>query len=297
MNLFKEQAAIAPEIEQVDAAIRRRLERLCKDDAVLDEVFRAFFKGCGKLLRPRLVLLSAFALRGGDLRSPPDKPLHDALISLGTVFEMVHSASLMHDDVLDDSATRRALPSLNALFGNKIAILAGDILYSEAFELLAEAFESRISLMLTRCVHQMCRAEISNLVKHDFETYCDIIAAKTASLMRVCCRAGTEVVRRSDDDPELIHALESFGHCFGMVFQLADDLNDGDSEVAAAHPDKVVALLKKYTHDAEMALAVLPNSVFREQLSLMLQSVVASVKNPMSAGAVPLASGMVDAGV
>ena len=278
MNLVKDQAAIAPEIEQVDAAIRRRLGQLCQNDVVLDETLRAFFKGRGKLLRPRLVLLSAFALRGGDLRSPQDKPHHDALIALGTVFELVHSASLMHDDVLDDAEMRRQMPSLNALFGNKIAILAGDILYAEAFELLAETFESRFSLMLTRCVRQMCRAEISNLVQHNFDTYCDIIEAKTASLMRVCCRAGAEVVRRHDDDPKLIESIESFGHCFGMAYQLVDDLNDGDSAVASANPDKVAVLLKKYISDAETALATLPCSIFREQLALMLRHVVKSAE-------------------
>lgn len=278
MNLVKDQAAIAPEIEQVEAAIRWRLGRLCKDDTALDETLRTFFKGRGKMLRPRLVLLSAFALKGGDLRSPQDQPLHDALISLSAVFEMVHSASLMHDDVLDNASTRRALPSLNALFGTKIAILAGDILYSDAFELLTEKFESRISLMLIRCVHQMCRAEIANLATHNFDTYCDIIEAKTALLMKVCCRAGADVAQRSDDDLERIPALESFGHCFGMVYQLADDLNDGDSEAAVAHPDKVVALLKKYASDAETALAVLPYSIYREHLSSMLQHVVESAK-------------------
>ena len=278
MNLEKEQAIIAPELDRVETLIRTRLQRICKDDTVLDEAFHTFFRGHGKMLRPRLVLLSAFALREEALRDPAQKARHEALIALATVAELVHSASLLHDDVLDAASTRRGHPSLNARFGNKMAILAGDILYSQAFELLTETFSSEITLMLTRCVFQMCRAEVSNLVDHDFETYKAIIEAKTASLMMFCCRAGAEVVRRADDPPESIQALERFGHCFGMVYQLTDDLADGDSAVAVANRERVAGLLAHYTDGAQTALNAIANSAYKSNLSMLLAYVVAGTE-------------------
>lgn len=282
MNLDKEQTAIAPEIAQVEKLIRERLSRICKDDVLLDEAFRTFFQGRGKMLRPRLVLLSGFSLRGDALRDVHTGASHEALIALSAVAELVHSASLLHDDVLDASDTRRGHPTLNARFGNKMAILAGDILYSQAFEILSETFKSDISLMLTRCVRQMCRAEIANLVTHDFNTYQAIIEAKTASLMMFCCRAGAEVVRRAEDSQEQIEALERFGHCFGMVYQLTDDLSDGDSDVAAASRDRVVQLVKDYLGEAKSTLAGIPDSVFKAHLSTLLEYVAASAEKMMN---------------
>jgi len=278
MNLEKEQAIIAPELARVEAVMRGRLQRICKDDTVLDEAFQTFFQGHGKMLRPRLVLLSAFALRGEVLRDPGLQAQHEALIALAAVAELVHSASLLHDDVLDAASTRRGHPSLNARFGNKMAILAGDILYSQAFEILSETLSSEITLMLTRCVFQMCRAEVSNLVAHDFETYTAIIEAKTASLMMFCCRAGADVVRRADDAPAQIQALERFGHCFGMVYQLTDDLADGDSEVAVANRDRVARLLADYTDGAQAALEAIADSEFKSNLSMLLAYVVAGTE-------------------
>ncbi len=292
MNLDGAQAVIKPELAQVESTLRERLQRICKGDPVLDEAFQAFFQGRGKMLRPRLVLLSALSLRGEALRDPGLQTQREALIALAAVAELVHSASLLHDDVLDAASARRGHPSLNARFGNKMAILAGDILYSQAFEILSEALNSEIALMLTRCVFQMCRAEVTNLVAHDFETYTAIIEAKTASLMMFCCRAGADVVRRADDTPARIQALERFGHCFGMVYQLADDLADGDSEVATANRERVITLLAHYTNGARAALHHIADSVFKSNLAMLLAYVVAGTEQMRQGRGAPVVPGL-----
>lgn len=274
MNNAQVYNSIAPELADVERVLKTQLHRVCKDEEVVSLVFKSFFQSPGKKLRPSLVLLSAFALRSDNLRDPQHAALHESLVSIATVSELIHSASLMHDDVLDGSATRRGQASLNAQFGTKIAILAGDIIYSQTFELLLEHAHKDSVLLLIQCARRMCRGEIINLSEHDFETYKTIIADKTASLMTFCCKAGAEAVRQESDSSDVVDALERFGYNYGMMFQLVDDLEDHDSPIAMANKSKTLALLSEHIQAAEQALTIVPDSIYKAGLNALWRDVV-----------------------
>jgi geranylgeranyl pyrophosphate synthase len=120
----------------------------------------------------------------------------------------------------------------------------------------------------------MCRGEIINLSEHDFDTYKSIIADKTASLMSFCCKAGAESVRQADDSPAVVDALEQFGFHYGMMFQITDDLEDHDSDIAIANKDKTLALLNEHIHAADVALGLVPDSIYKAGLSSLWRDVV-----------------------
>jgi octaprenyl-diphosphate synthase len=262
----------------VDEEIAKQLRKVYEGDAFSERLLHSFFRIGGKKLRPRLLLLSAFALRRDNLRRADCGPLHDLLVSLAAMVELIHSASLIHDDVLDDAETRRGQASMNARFGNKGAVLAGDILYSRAFEILVKATNDNIGIMLVQCVCRMCRAEVASMGGHDFETYFKIIEYKTAALMAFCCRAGVETVWSEGDSPATGKAIENFGFHFGMVYQLADDLSDGDSATVNANIEKTVALLQHRVALAEKALEQIPDSVYKNGLEQLLYYVTEKSK-------------------
>lgn len=266
--------AIAQELQEVDQTIKTQLHRLCKDDEIVNLVLRSFFQSPGKRLRPSLTLLSGFALRSSPLRESSQADCHANLVAIATATELVHSASLMHDDVLDGASTRRGHPSLNAQFGTKIAILAGDMIYSQAVELVLEHADRDTIRWLIQCARRMCRGEIVNLSEHDFEAYTTIIADKTASLMTFCCKAGAHAARQPGDPAGLVDAFEAFGNHYGMMFQLADDLDDQDSPVANANREKTLGLLRDHTRSAERVLTVIPDSIYKAGLSALWHDIV-----------------------
>lgn len=269
------QSSILQDLAAVEAMIKARLRRVCGDDELLEKSYSRLFHGRGKMLRPRLTILSGFALRQSDsIREEAGGKVYHYLLSLAAISELIHNASLIHDDVLDEADERRGLPSINASFGNKIAVLAGDILYSQAFEMLVETTERSIILKLTDCVFRMCDGEIVNLTSDGLDSYKAIIEGKTASLMKFCCEAGAAVARREGDAPAVIKALEYFGYNFGMVYQLADDLSDKDCSAVLNQHDKVVAMLQHHRSMANKALDVIPGSEFKEELGGLLQYVV-----------------------
>jgi octaprenyl-diphosphate synthase len=191
---------------------------------------------------------------------------------LATIVEYIHSASLIHDDVVDEAVIRRGKPSMNVQFDNKISVLAGDMLYSHAFALLTDRFDRKIMKILSRCVQRMCRGEINELKKCDFEQYLGIISDKTAVFMSACCNAGAELSLKSVH-PKVVCALTDFGLNLGMVYQLVDDLRDGDApiHIVGAHRDKLVEKLNEFVSNAEKNLSVLHDSVYKEGLANMLR--------------------------
>lgn len=274
MELSQVYDSIDFDLTEVDKEIQTQLLAVCSHRQFVDKVLRFFFQTPGKKLRPSLTLMSAFALRGDNMATVRRKPAYRNLVTLAALTELVHSASLMHDDVLDDAETRRGIPSLNAKFGNRIAILAGDILYSHAFELLAGRSDRKIFMLLARCVRQMCRGEITNLFEHDFTAYRQIIEDKTACFMAFCCEAGALSVADESHDPEHIKALSRFGNHFGMVYQLYDDLGDCDDATAMGHRDMVVGMLDEHISGAREALACLPRTEYVAKLGTLLDYVV-----------------------
>ncbi len=266
---------IASQLQQVDSRLRQELDRLCHHHRIIGDVMHAFFRSPGKKLRPGLVILSASVVRADQADAECPWPGHDRLINLAVITELVHSASLMHDDILDAAPTRRGTPSLNAEFGIKAAVLAGDMLYSHAIEMLATGFDSNIGRLLSQCVQRMTRGEICNLEDHDFEGYCSIIEDKTAAFMEFCCQAGATLADPANDKAPLVQALSRFGHHFGIIFQLTDDLVDQDDDVAMASQDRILNMLAEQVRGAADALSLLSPTVYKESLAGLLQGVLA----------------------
>ena len=178
----------------------------------------------GKRVRPALLLLSNFAL-GGNAKN-------ENVIRLATVMEMLHTATLVHDDIIDNADTRRNRSSVNARFGNQAAVLMGDWLYMSAFETSLKERSLEILDILTRLTRKMTEGELIQLTmlgRTDIaETeYFDILQRKTAFLFSACCEIGAIL---AGADAEEQSALREYGMNLGTAFQLADDLLDFTAE-------------------------------------------------------------------
>lgn len=192
------------------------------------EILGHFAQMPGKLLRPALVLLAAGVVgRTVDHR-------HGALVRAAAGVELIHDASLVHDDILDNDTQRRGQPTVNALWGTKVALLTGDVLYSRAFGLLTTTLGPELLLQVVRLNETMCSAEIEQARTLDRDLtrdeYFRIIEGKTAAFMSLCCRLGASL---AGGDDEQVEALAQFGLAFGLAFQLFDDVRDGEVTCSA----------------------------------------------------------------
>jgi octaprenyl-diphosphate synthase len=186
----------------------------------------------GKMLRPTLVVLSGLAGRG----EPCDgSVLNDAIRTVATVVEMIHMATLVHDDVLDEAEVRRRGATVNHLWGNEMAVMLGDYLISNAFHLCSTIGDPAVNLALGSVTNTLCEGELAQLHHRndlglDEDTYLEIIRRKTASLIGACCRLGASLAGATE---EASAALERAGIALGIAFQIQDDLLDlvGDEEV------------------------------------------------------------------
>ena len=179
----------------------------------------------GKRLRPALLLLTAKACGGIT-------PHHHVLAA---AVEMIHTATLVHDDVLDEAATRRHVPTFNAEWGNKASILLGDMLFTQAFHLTSRV-DRRACELIGGAPHRVCAGELKQVCHrgdwHLSEAdYFDILDGKTAALTAVCGRLGAVYAGASDDTAE---KLAEYGRCVGLAFQIADDLLDLTGDEAKA---------------------------------------------------------------
>lgn len=172
----------------------------------------------GKMLRPMLVLLSGKATG----------QLSDAHITVATVVEMVHMATLVHDDVLDEAELRRKGATINHLRGNEAAVLLGDYLISHSYHLCSSLDSQHASRVIAATTNQVCEGELlqidnRNNIDLTEKTYFDIITRKTASLCAACCSLGATL---AGGTPEQVAALERFGLSIGIAFQIQDDILD-----------------------------------------------------------------------
>lgn len=172
----------------------------------------------GKMLRARALLL------GGRLFGEI-KPLH---IKLAGVVEMIHGATLLHDDVIDNGSSRRFQATANSLWGANMAVLLGDYLLSRAFDIVSTLGDNDITQFFAQMAQTICRGEmLQNAFRGDFtismEQYLDVITKKTAVFFADCCMLGAIA---SDADEDACKRLYEFGNNFGICFQLADDLVD-----------------------------------------------------------------------
>jgi len=200
---------------------------------ILDRIVQHPFTVPGKRIRPALVLLSAEA----SLAAGGTHPEHGSLISLAAAVEVLHAASLVHDDIIDGADSRRHQVSLNRRFGNRVAVLAGDILYTHFFSLITgllgidAATRFRLLDVFLDTTKAMCMGEIlaqeaaAARRPYTFEEYTEVASDKTAVLFSACCE--TAGILCGLPEPKL-RCLAQFGLDFGLTFQMADDLVDKD---------------------------------------------------------------------
>lgn len=180
----------------------------------------------GKRVRPALLILANYAI-GGNARN-------ENVIRLATVMEMLHTATLVHDDIIDNADLRRNRPSVNARFGNQTAVLMGDWLYMSAFETSLRERSLRILDILTRLTRKMTEGELLQLTslgstEVSEESYFDILRRKTAYLFSACCEIGAILGGATQKASD---ALRDYGLNLGIAFQLADDLLDFTSDAS-----------------------------------------------------------------
>jgi octaprenyl-diphosphate synthase len=206
---------IRHDLVKVEDLLRSQLRSA---DPYVDQLVKHGFRLGGKRLRPALLLLAAAAT--GTLG-----PAH---ITLAVVMEMIHTATLVHDDVLDEASLRRHLDTVNARWGNKSGVLLGDFLFSHAFYLAATLDDAYACQLIGRSTNIVCEGEMrqihsgGNLALTEAE-YLSIIDAKTAELCACCCRLGAHF---SGAPPEQVDALTRYGRNLGIAFQIVDDLLD-----------------------------------------------------------------------
>lgn len=208
-------APIADELAEVERRFRNELD--CEHE-LLRPLLRHGTQLGGKRLRPALLLLSAQMF--GSIREPH--------LVLATVIEMVHTATLVHDDVLDDAQTRRHAPTINRRWDNHTSILLGDYLFSQGFRLAASVGSTSACEKIGEAARRVCEGELRQvLLRHDWEldlaTYIDLLDAKTAELCRVACSLGAE---HAGADAAQLAVIGRFGRSLGIAFQLADDYLD-----------------------------------------------------------------------
>ena len=207
----------------MQACNRAIVARMDSPVALIPQLAAHLVAAGGKRLRPLLTLASARLC--GYCPQPPAIPRH---VGLAACVEFIHTATLLHDDVVDDSQLRRGLASANAVFGNKASVLVGDFLFARSFQLMTEDGSLKVMAILSKAAATIAEGEVLQMAtQNDLSTqtarYLEVIHGKTAALFAAACRVGAIVAARPEAE-EL--ALESFGTNLGMAFQLVDDALD-----------------------------------------------------------------------
>lgn len=215
-------ACIAPELVRVDA---RLLDELRSDDSDSNRVIRHGIRLSGKRIRPALLLLAGQA--AGDL--------NDDHITLAAVIEMIHTATLVHDDVLDEAALRRHEDTVNARWNNETSVLLGDFLFTHAFYLASTLGSTYACRTIGRATNLVCDGELrqtlaSGDVSLSEDDYLGIVEAKTAELCACACELGAHY---AGGDAEMVARFAAFGRYLGIAFQIADDLLDLEGNESA----------------------------------------------------------------
>jgi len=253
-NLKQITEPIRTELAQFEAYFGQTLKA---ETEPMNTIMRYVLESNGKRLRPILVLLCAKLF--GEI--------NERTLRAATFVEMVHSATLIHDDVVDNSDLRRDKASVKAHFGNLSAVLVGDYLLAKALQLLAHPTDSAILNEMLRTTAAMSEGELMQNVVADCASpsekttkYLDIITRKTAMLMRSCCVAGAMSVEATEKQ---IQQTAEFGINFGILFQLRDDILDADSTETLAFAKQ---LMPEYLQKTTEALRSFPDSETLEAL-------------------------------
>jgi len=215
VNLEALYSLIGPDMRAVDAVIRQRLH---SEVVLVRQVAEYIVQSGGKRLRPALVLLAAgaFGYRGSHHHE------------LAAVVEFIHTATLLHDDVVDESALRRGRDTANAMFGNAASVLVGDFLYSRAFQMMVGVDDMRVMRVLADATNVIAEGEVLQLMNcHDADVdearYLQVIRYKTAKLFEAAARIGA-IIGGADDGLE--QGLAAYGMHLGTAFQIVDDVLD-----------------------------------------------------------------------
>ncbi|HSJ30346.1 MAG TPA: polyprenyl synthetase family protein [Longimicrobiales bacterium] len=224
-----------PKLSEIQRPVRDDVERVVdelrrivlSDFPAIGEVNDHLLWARGKLFRPTLLLLSHRVSGGADTRA----------VTLAAIVELVHLATLVHDDAVDHSVLRRGMPTVNALWNHQTAVIMGDYLYSRSISALADIGRVDFIAVLSRAANEMSVGELRQLSSCDAlqfseQDYDRLIASKTASLMSASCEIGAALATESYREP-----LARFGHALGMAFQIVDDLLDfTESEAVVGKP-------------------------------------------------------------
>lgn len=261
MNLSPIYAPVQSLIDGTEAEIARLIRDFGEPEVL--EVLRHFLSHRGKRIRPALLYLAAGAA------NPGFQPPQQQLVKAGTAFELVHSSSLVHDDIIDMADLRRGAETVNFRFGNTVAVLAGDMLYAQAFLMLPGNTPAiRIILEVTK---HMCMGEILQLRTASMteELYFKVIDSKTAHLMSAACEVGALM---ADAPAGVVASLRDFGRHFGFLYQLVDDWQDGDAPLPDYHFAGPIELRRKLALDC---LKDLPASPYRHSLEDFVEQLAA----------------------
>ena len=283
MELRKLFQPIFKDLLQLDREIESQINTIyegtqhSKNHQFLKEIINYIFHKPGKHLRPALVFLSARAVDECMNRD------YDSVIKFAAAVEFLHSASLVHDDIIDGSKFRRNQITLNEQYDGKIAVLVGDILYSQFFSILInlkiedEKHEKLLQLFM-KITKKMCFGEIyehrlrGSIADPSIEEYIEVIENKTACLMAASCQGGA-ILAGADRNTSL--ALTQYGRYLGLSYQLIDDYIDGDSILKSGA--YMVDKAKEYTALIETELEFLKESPYRHTLHLLCDFIVEEI--------------------
>ena len=222
MSVKEIKASVSDEMKIFEQKFKNSMK---SDVPLLDKITHYIIKRKGKQMRPMFVFLTAKMLNNGKV----DEKTYRA----ASLIELLHTATLVHDDVVDDANERRGFFSVNAIWKNKIAVLVGDYLLSQGLLMSVDNNEFVLLKIVSTAVKEMSEGELlqiekSRLLDITEEVYFDVIQKKTASLIASCCAAGAASVTNDNDT---IQKLKRFGELVGLAFQIKDDIFDyGDSE-------------------------------------------------------------------
>lgn len=222
LNLPWIQSLVASDMAAVDGLIRRRLT---SDVALINQVSQHIISAGGKRLRPMLVILAGRACNGAGI----------AHHWLAAIIEFIHTATLLHDDVVDRSDLRRGRSTANALWGNAASVLVGDFLHSRGFQLMVEVGRLEVMQIMANATNRISEGEVLQLLHvrnpdMDEAAYLCVIERKTAVLFAAATRLGASA---SAADAELQQRLHDYGMFLGYAFQIADDVLDYTADAAA----------------------------------------------------------------
>ena len=215
MELSEIQALIAEDMQAVNALIERRL---ASDVVLINQLGQYIINSGGKRLRPQLALLAARACGYAGARH----------VDIAAIVEFIHTATLLHDDVVDESDLRRGKDTANAVWGNAAAVLVGDFLYSRSFEMMVDVESMRVMEIMSRTTNTIAEGEVLQLLNcHDADTtearYLEVIHSKTAKLFEAACQLGAVLAGQ----PENVERdVAAYGMHLGTAFQLIDDVLD-----------------------------------------------------------------------